>query len=68
MRKYRFFYHYRRSDGKMTVHFRGKCIIAQNVFCTVPCETKRNKVQPYLVLQGFCKEVIEFEGENILIK
>jgi hypothetical protein len=66
-KRYRFFYHYRRSDKKMSVHFRGKCITAENVFCMVPCETKRNKIQPYLVLQGFCTDVQDLGGNNILI-
>jgi hypothetical protein len=57
-KKYRFFYHYRRSDGKMSVHFKKSCIPCNDVICKVPCETKRNKIQPFLVLQGFAKDVI----------
>ncbi len=43
--------------GGMTVHFRGKCIPCIDLKCNVPCETKRNKTQPKLVMQGFCKSV-----------
>ena len=56
-KQYRFFYHYRRSDKMMSIHFRKQCIPVEDVDCRVPCETKRNKIQPYLVLQGFCSDV-----------
>lgn len=61
--KYRFFYHYRKSDGRMSVHFQGRCIPVQDVDCHVPCETKRNKRQPLLVMQGFCKTVTVSKGK-----
>lgn len=67
MKTYRFFYHYRRSVDGMTIHFKGKCIPCKNVKCSVPCETKRNKNQPRLVMQGFCSEVI-VENELGVIK
>ena len=67
IKKYRFFYHYRRSDKKMSVHFRKQCIPVNNIECQVTSETKRNKVQPYLVLQGYCSEVI-IEGDKAIIK
>lgn len=54
MRKYRFFYHYRRSIGGMSVHFKNVCYPCINVKCNVPVETKYNKTQPRLVMQGFC--------------
>lgn len=43
MKQYRFFFHYRRSTGGMTVHFKNKCYACKNVICNVPCETKYNK-------------------------
>lgn len=57
MKQYRFFYHYRRSTGGMTVHFKGRCYACVDVVCNVPCQTKRNKEQPRLVLQGFCSSL-----------
>lgn len=54
----RFFFHYRKSDGKMTIHFKNQCIIVNEVNCLVPCETKRNKRQPRLVMRGFCKRIL----------
>jgi len=57
VKKYRFFFHYRKSTGGMTVHFRNVCYPCINVVCNVPVETKRNKTQPKLVLQGFAKKI-----------
>lgn len=59
---YRFFYHFRRATGGMTVHFKGSCLPCENVKCMVPCETKRRNKQPKLVMQGFCKEVVLNNG------
>ena len=56
--KYRFFYHYHRhGEKKMSVHFRGKCTLVDDVVCNLPCESKWNKTQPKLVMRGFCKGV-----------
>lgn len=63
---YRFFYHYRHSTDGMTVHFRGKCLPCKDIQCKVPCETKRNKRQPKLVMQGFCKDVVVKEEVAII--
>ena len=57
MKQYRFFYHYRKQTGRMTVHYRGTCYNVNDVSCLVPCRTKRNKRQPYLVMEGFCGDV-----------
>lgn len=56
-KKYRVWYHYRKAEKAMTVHFRGKCICVQNIVCQVPCETKWNKRQPQLVMQGWASQV-----------
>lgn len=53
----RFFYHFRKVDRHMTIHFDGACLKVWDVICEVPCHTKRNKRQPYLVLQGMAKRV-----------
>jgi len=62
----RFFYHYRKCDGQMSVHFKGQCIPCKNVECTVPCETKRNKRQPYLVMQGWATKIHKL-GDTVRI-
>lgn len=66
IKKYRFFYHYRKQTGGMTVHFKGKCIPVRDIECNVPCETKRNKTQPRLVLRGYASEV-KIKGDKAII-
>jgi hypothetical protein len=64
----RFFYHFYRQKGKMTVHFLDKCHIVQDVICEVPCATKWNKRQPYLVMRGFAKKLeISDDGDRAII-
>lgn len=46
----------------MSVHFRNTCTPVDNIVCEVPYETKWNKRQPYLVMQGFASEVEVKEG------
>lgn len=68
MKKYRFFYHYHKTNRGMTVHFKGQCIPCKNVICKVACNTKWNKGQPQLVMQGFAKEVKFLDRETIVIE
>jgi len=56
-RKYRFFYHFRKQTGGMTVHFRNVCYPVKNVICKTQCQTKWSDKQPRLVMQGFAKNV-----------
>ena len=51
----------------MSVHFKKQCIPAMDVDCRVPCETKRNKIQPYLVMQGFAENV-RIENDKVIIE
>lgn len=53
----RFYFHYNRQRKGMTVHYRGRCIPCQNVICHPPCESKWNKRQPRLVMQGWARAV-----------
>lgn len=62
MKAYRFFYHYHRAYDTMSVHYRGQCMSCKNVVCKVATETKWNKQQPMLVIQGFAKKVEELDG------
>jgi hypothetical protein len=57
MKKYRFFYHFYKQKGKMSVHFKKSCTVVDDVICEVPCETKWKPTQPRLVMQGFAREV-----------
>lgn len=36
----------------MSVHWKGACYAVKDVNCNVPCHTKYNNRQPYLVMQG----------------
>lgn len=65
-RKYRFFYHYFKGKKKMTIHFKGTCMVVDNIICNTSCETKWNKTQPNLVMRGFCDEVIIKDGVGII--
>jgi hypothetical protein len=66
MNKNRFFYHWRKSDDRMTVHFRKRCINVYGVTCLAACEEKRNKRQPRLVMQGFAKSVTVVNDRAII--
>ena len=65
--KWRFFYHWRKCDDRMSIHFRGKCMPCDDVQTDgVKTETKRNKRQPRLVIQGFAKNVRIVNGIGII--
>ena len=57
MKRWRFFFHYNKQTGNMTVHFRGQCNSVTYVDCRVPCNSKYNKTQPKLVMRGFAHAV-----------
>ena len=63
----RFFYHYRRATNGMTVHFKKQCLLCKDVICLVPTETKWNKTQPMLVVQGFASSV-RMDGETAIVE
>lgn len=65
-KEYVFFYHYYKQYNEMSIHFRGKCIRAKDVVCNVPCFTKWNNRQPYLVMKGKCKNVEIKDGIAII--
>lgn len=56
-KKYRFFYHYYRQYDCMSIHYKGACTRVDSVVCEAKNETKRNKTQPRLVIQGFSSNV-----------
>jgi hypothetical protein len=47
----------------MSVHFRGKCFVVDDVACDVACETKWRARQPYLVMQGWAHGVDIQDGK-----
>jgi hypothetical protein len=50
----------------MTVHYRGTCIPCTRVVCKAACETKYNRSQPRLVMQGFASDVREENGVVVI--
>jgi hypothetical protein len=66
-KSYVFFYHFRKCDKRMSVHFRDQCYPCQDVICNVPCATKRNKRQPYLVMRGKATS-IKRQADTIIIE
>lgn len=51
----------------MSIHFKKSCTVVDNIECLVPCETKWNKKQPQLVMQGFAKNV-RFKNNTAIIE
>ena len=66
MKTYRFFYHYFKQKKCMSVHFQKKCTQCQNVVCYAETNTKWNKTQPQLVMQGYASK-IEMIDDTIYI-
>ena len=61
--KRRFFFHFNKHTGKMTVHFKKACIAVDDVICTAPCESKWNDTQPRLVMRGWATKVEVVDGK-----
>jgi hypothetical protein len=74
----RFFFHFNKPASakaktpKMSVHVNNKCFIVDKIDCRVPTESKTNKRQPRVVMQGFANTftlVHEIEGtDNMIIE
>ncbi len=67
MKKYRFFFHYRKAANAMSIHWKKQCVLAENIDCRVPVETKWNSGQPRLVIQGFATSITWDENGNATI-
>lgn len=64
--KWRFFYHYYKQKGKMSIHFKNSCTVVDNIDCRVKCETKWKSTQPRLVMQGWANNVQIKDGVAII--
>lgn len=51
----------------MSVHFRKRCYIVNNIACFVPTYSKWNKGQPKVVMQGFAKKIIVSNDKTAII-
>ena len=50
----------------MTLHWNRQCIPVKDIICNVPVETKWNKQQPRVVLQGWATSVV-VEGKKAVV-
>lgn len=66
MKPRRFFFHFRKQTGELTLHWNKQCISVKDVVCNVPVETKWNKQQPHVVLQGWATSVV-IDGKTATI-
>lgn len=57
MKNKRFFFHFRKSTGELTLHWNKQCIPVKDIECGVALETKWNKQQPRVVLRGFARDI-----------
>ena len=70
MRKYRFWYHYNKPESRktgkpvMTIHYRDRCTMAEEIICEVPTETHKRRRQPHIVVRGWAEEVEYIWGRN----
>jgi hypothetical protein len=59
----RFFFHYNKPANlahrspKLSIHWLGSCRIVDKIECQVPTESKINKRQPKVVMQGFANHI-----------
>jgi hypothetical protein len=60
----RFFYHYNKQARRMTVHFEGACLPADDLAVMVPAESKRNQHQPRVVMRGWASNIKSVPLEN----
>lgn len=65
-RSYSFFFHYNKPASRtkgvpvISIHYRGQCLLVQNIVCSVPTSGKINKRQPFFVMTG--------KAHNIVVK
>lgn len=64
MKARRFFYHFNKFTKRLTVHYKNQCIPVDDIICNVTTESKWNKTQPMLVIQGMAMEVQFFQSET----
>jgi hypothetical protein len=59
----RFYFHYNKLQSQkqnkpiMTLHHNNQCLFVEEITCSVPVQSKINKRQPRVVIQGFSNNV-----------
>lgn len=62
-KKYSFFFHYNKPQSKLnnkpiiSIHYRGNCMLVENIVCNVPTKGKINKRQPFFVVCGKAQSI-----------
>lgn len=73
MKPRRFFFHYNKPASQragrklLSLHYRNLCLIVEKIHCLVPCESKVNRRQPFVVMQGFARDVMENGKEATIL-
>lgn len=72
IKKFRVFFHYNKplskKEGKhfWSVHFKKTCYTTEHIDCRIETESKINKIQPHVVMQGWAQDIDVF-GNKITI-
>lgn len=72
MSKRAFWFHYNKpasrsaKRNKATIHYKGECLIVDNVVCNVPIAGRDRKTQPMWVLAGKAKDITIKDGVAII--
>lgn len=59
----KFWFHYNKPFSKkankpqITIHYKGKCLIVDNLNCHVVTNGRIRKIQPYFVIEGRCNTI-----------
>jgi hypothetical protein len=61
-----FYFHYDRIRGQAELVIKGQHFWTDQIDCRVPTRTKRNNVFPHFVVEGYCRDMLEFKDKIIL--
>lgn len=59
----KFWFHYNKPKSQkekkpqISIHYKSKCIIVDNLYCKVITNGKIRKTQPFFVMEGKCKNI-----------
>lgn len=66
-----FWFHFNKPETRkrgrpvMTVHYKGQCLMVEEIECNVPVRTRRRKQQPVMVVAGV-GEVTVTDGKAVI--
>lgn len=69
-----FFFHYNKpasraaGENRLTVHWKGQCLIVRSLSCHVGIETRARKTQPRCVMAGKAESVTVDENMHCIIR